>query len=61
MSSLDILSAPHDKRKACANELKPSLLEFLQRVQPRLAESNWIATCCKTEESEIIPLAVEEL
>ena len=47
-----VFSAPHDKRKACANELKPSLLEFLQRVQPRLAESNWIATCCKTEEFE---------
>ena len=30
----------HDKRKVCINELKPSLLEFLQRVQPRLAESN---------------------
>ena len=38
------------------NLCKPSLLEFLQRVQPRLAESNWIATCCKTEEFETFAL-----
>ena len=27
-------------------------------MQPRLAESNWIATCCKTEEFESFALVV---
>ena len=41
------------KRKACFN--------VLQQVQPRLAESNWIATCCKTEEFESFALELQLL